>query len=296
MKAQKVSSSSSGPEVPQMKREGVDGSSSNEPHTKSMRKTFSQGEERKRAGNEAGNFRATGDIPDEDPVEKARRIQREKRKDGPQGDRDASMDEPEPKRADPHALVLLAKSNEQSTSAMSIGSLHTFDTNDETEGIQMEEFFDEKTWEVSDPSSVRNARKEEVEFMTKIALYDEVDEGEAWKAIGRAPITAKWVDINKGSKEAPDVRCRLVARDFKPKGAKREWDVFAAMPPLEAKKILLRYAALQKFPPRCKGIGTKMKLLFIDAKKAHLNGIVENGEEIFVHSRPRRTVEGHAGS
>ena len=140
LKAQKVSSSSSGPEVPQMKREGVDGSSSNEPHTKSMRKTFSQGEERKRAGNEAGNFRATGDIPDEDPVDQARRIQREKRKDGPQGDRDASMDEPEPKRADPHALVLLTESNEQSASAISIGSLNTFDTNDEAEGIQWRKF------------------------------------------------------------------------------------------------------------------------------------------------------------
>ena len=72
------------------------------------------------------------------------------------------------------------------------------------------------------PSSVRAARKEEVDFMKKIALHDEVDVGEPWKATGRAPITTKWVDINKGSKEAPDVRCRLVACDFKPKGAKRE--------------------------------------------------------------------------
>ena len=73
--------------------------------------------------------------------------------------------------------------------------------------------------------------------------------------------------MNKGTDVAPDVRCRLVARDFKPKGEKSTWDIFAAMPPLEAKKILLRYAALKKFPPKKPGRGKEMKLLFVDAKR-----------------------------
>ena len=35
---------------------------------------------------------------------------------------------------------------------------------------------------------------------------------------------------------------RLVARDFKLKGEKDRSDIFAAMPPLEAKKLLFRKA------------------------------------------------------
>ncbi len=67
------------------------------------------------------------------------------------------------------------------------------------------------------------------------------------------------------------MRCRLVARDFKPKGEKDREDLFAAMPPLEAKKLLFRMAAA---PPE----GRPLKLMFIDVKKAHLNGVVGEGE------------------
>ena len=55
-----------------------------------------------------------------------------------------------------------------------------------------------------------------------------------WEATDQQPMG----DVNKGSTEAPDVRCRLVARDFKLKEEKYRSDIFAAMPPLEAKKLL----------------------------------------------------------
>ena len=71
--------------------------------------------------------------------------------------------------------------------------------------------------------------------------------------------------------------------------------MFATMPPLEAKKIFMRYAALQKFKPRCRGIGSKLKLLFIDAKKAHLNGVVENGEKIYVQLLAEASKTGKCG-
>ena len=74
------------------------------------------------------------------------------------------------------------------------------------------------------------------EFMRKIALFEEVDVGECYEVTGKAPATTKWVDLNKGTMDKPDVRCRLVARDFKPKGEKYRADLFAAMPPLECKK------------------------------------------------------------
>ena len=60
------------------------------------------------------------------------------------------------------------------------------------------------------------------------------------------------------------VRSRLVARDFKGGDNDRD-DLFAATPPLESKRMLLSRAATFK-----NGKLTR-KLLFIDAKKAHLN-------------------------
>ena len=42
-----------------------------------------------------------------------------------------------------------------------------------------------------------------------------------------------------------EVRCRLVARDFKGKDKDRD-DLFAATPPLEAKRMLLSRAATRK--------------------------------------------------
>ena len=47
----------------------------------------------------------------------------------------------------------------------------------------------------------------------------------------------RWVDTNKGDTINWDVRSRLVARDFKG-GDKDRDDLFAATPPLEAKKML----------------------------------------------------------
>ena len=81
-----------------------------------------------------------------------------------------------------------------------------------------EEFHDNRSGEYLDPELVAKARSEEVKFMAKIGLYQEVDIAECLEITGRPPISTRWVDVNKGSMESPNVRCRPVARDFKPKG------------------------------------------------------------------------------
>ena len=63
-----------------------------------------------------------------------------------------------------------------------------------------------------------------------------------------------------------EVGCTFVARDFEG-GDKGRDDLFAATPPLEAKRMLLSRAATRKTVGR---IGLR-KLLFIDAEKAQLN-------------------------
>ena len=58
----------------------------------------------------------------------------------------------------------------------------------------------------------------------------------------------------------------MVARDFKGKDKDRD-ELFAATPPPEAKRMLLSRAATRKTV----GQTGPRKLLFIDAKKAHMN-------------------------
>ena len=87
--------------------------------------------------------------------------------------------------------------------------------------------------------------------------------------------------VNKGSDDKPEVRARLVARDFKVKGSGTCIDLFAAMPPLEAKKMLFRQAVREGRSWE-EGKWCGKKLIFIDVKKAHLNGKVPDDIHAFV--------------
>jgi hypothetical protein len=124
-------------------------------------------------------------------------------------------------------------------------------------------------------ADLRTARREEVDFMMGRHIWTEVPEGECWSKTGKAPVSVRWVDVNKGSQESPEIRCRLVARDFKGKRDKDREDLFAATPPLEAKRTLFSRAVTTRRKP-----GGCRKLLFVDARKAHLNP--KCTEEVFI--------------
>ena len=102
----------------------------------------------------------------------------------------------------------------------------------------------------------------------KHGVYIKVPIEQCWKETGKDPIGVRWVDINKGDEEIPDYRSRLVAQEIKVD--KRE-DLFAATPPLEAKKMLLSWVVT-------KGIGFKeglkdkgMKIDCIDVRRAYFH-------------------------
>ena len=111
-----------------------------------------------------------------------------------------------------------------------------------------------------DRADVRKARLEEVGYMKHEQLWDVVPRRQAE---GQRVVSVEWVDTNKGTDEKPEIRCRLVARDFKGNDKDRE-DLFAATPPWELKKLLMSHAA------DVSG-GRTRKMLLIDVKKAHLN-------------------------
>ena len=123
---------------------------------------------------------------------------------------------------------------------------------------------------------VKSAREEEVKFMTeKLDLWELRPISECLKVTGKAPVSVRWVDTNKGKDGQWDVRCRLVARDFKG-GDKDRDDLYAETPPLEAKRMLFSRAATR---PKGKK-GKWRKLMFIDVRKAHLNPVCE--EDVYI--------------
>ena len=83
---------------------------------------------------------------------------------------------------------------------------------------------------------------------------------------GKAPITTKWVDVDKGRDGEVLIRSRLVARDFKNKNDERNFDVFVATPPLEIKRLLFRMARVKGSVGGNDKDG-QVKLMYVDVKK-----------------------------
>ena len=79
-------------------------------------------------------------------------------------------------------------------------------------GLWVAKFFDTKTGDILEPRMVAAARSEETRYMDDIGMFED-----ATDEAGKPPVDTKWVDVNKGSRQDPVVRSRLVARDFKPK-------------------------------------------------------------------------------
>ncbi len=91
------------------------------------------------------------------------------------------------------------------------------------------------------------ARKVEMETFKKHGVYEKVPIEECWKETGKVLV---WVDANKGDMEKPEYRCTLVAKEIKKD--KRE-DLFAATPPLGAKKML--FSLWASVPGMCLDFG-----------------------------------------
>ena len=69
--------------------------------------------------------------------------------------------------------------------------------------------------------------------------------------------------VNKGDQENPEYRARLVAKEIK---MDQRLDLFAATPPLEAKKFLFSLAVSSKADS-----GKSYKIAFIDIKRAYFH-------------------------
>ena len=92
-------------------------------------------------------------------------------------------------------------------------------------------------------AEVEKARRLEMQYIHDMKLYKKVSKAEAVKK-NKVIIPVKWVDTNKGTDQAPVYRSRLVAKEIKRyKDKDVDDELFAAMPPLEAIRMVISHAA-----------------------------------------------------
>ena len=91
-----------------------------------------------------------------------------------------------------------------------------------------------------DPVKVKETRAVEMDYFRRMRVYTKVPR---WKPKGSKIVRTKWIDINKGDSVNPDIRSRLVGKEF---NNGEEDGLFAATPPLEALRFVLSHAATWK--------------------------------------------------
>ena len=99
------------------------------------------------------------------------------------------------------------------------------------------------------------------------------------------------MDIDKGDPVHPEHRSRIVAREIKANDVFRD-DLFAATPPLEAKKMLLSLAMTEGFGYH-NNASKQMKLEFIDIRRAYYQAKARR--EIYVQLPPEDSEPGMCG-
>ena len=122
------------------------------------------------------------------------------------------------------------------------------------------------------PHLVIAARGEELGWVHERKVYEEVDEEQCWQETNRPPISLRWVDTNKGTEDQPRIRSRIVVREL---ACKTQWmeaaELFSAMPPLEALKLMMSILVGRGRTTR----GGVLKMGLYDISRAHFYGVAK---------------------
>ena len=157
------------------------------------------------------------------------------------------------------------------------------------------EFYDDVSGEDLPKHLAVAGRRLEMDFFHGRKVYDKTPISECWEKTGKAPIPVKWIDTNKGDKDNPEVRCRLVACQY---NKYTDAELFAATPPLEALRFLISAAATSQkrtgrgIAGRTRRAGQR-KLLFIDARRAYFNS--ESTKLTYIDLPPEDRTPGMCG-
>ena len=92
-------------------------------------------------------------------------------------------------------------------------------------------YFDDVSGQVLKAELVMRARADELKYFNDKGVWLKVPMKMARLKTGRAPISVRWVDTNKGDDLNPNYRSRLVARQIKARDKSGE-NFFAPAPPI----------------------------------------------------------------
>ena len=131
------------------------------------------------------------------------------------------------------------------------------------------EIYDEMSGKQLKSDLVAKARAEEMSEVHKQKVYVKVPLSQCYNETCKNPVGTRWIDINKGDDVHEEYRSRLVAQELKSQSTIE--DLFAATPPLEAKKAIFSMCVTE-------GIGFQKgfkhqgwKIDFIDIRRAYFH-------------------------
>ena len=99
-------------------------------------------------------------------------------------------------------------------------------------------YIDDMSGKLLNNTLVEKARTEEILVIREPGVWEVVD-----RSRGEVVFGTRWVDINKGDKNKPFYRSRLVVQENK---RQADWSFFTATPPLEALRSLLICATVEE--------------------------------------------------
>jgi hypothetical protein len=127
------------------------------------------------------------------------------------------------------------------------------------------------------------ARKLEMEYFESKNVWVRRPRSEALAKTGKAPITVRWIDTNKGDDESPNYRSRLVAREIRRKG---ENPIFAPTPPLESLRTVISLAAsdVKGMPRHVRAPNSvhRTQVSFIDISRAYFCAATDPNDPTYV--------------
>jgi len=145
-------------------------------------------------------------------------------------------------------------------------------------------FRDDMTGQVLVDSLVYDARRRELEYFGSKGVWTKVPRKQAYDRTGKAPITVRWVDVNKGDDDSPRYRSRLVARQLKSRDKSGD-SYFSPTPPLEGLRAVLSLAATScgswrpVLDPESED---RTQISTVDITRAYFNAVKDEDDETYV--------------
>ena len=151
---------------------------------------------------------------------------------------------------------------------------------------------DDLTGQVLHDESVRAARAKELDYFCSKGVWKKMPQNVARSLTGRAPISVRWVDVNKGDDLNPNYRSRLVARQLKALDKSGD-SFFAPAPPLEALRTVLSLTMTKigdHVPDWDGASSTRCQISLVDIKRAYFNAKVDPRDPRPLSSCQKRTL------